>query len=513
MVPNTPQENPVGTTPTESPREARNLEDVGEANRNVLAGERDFKDAREKLQRELDNDMPHVKPLLKDTTRFWVEQLFDKLLSPLDAAYNKYSEAVAIIEKSELSQDYKTTQLRLAYAEYKKELDLSVDNAQAYMTSLKQGHPDLEIESTAALAKDVNQYLTLMTYKGGALQEIFAGFINAPKLSTDGKDKKVLDEAFLKRDETSSNLAFYVLAQAKIGTREEYITYFIGAHPDKAIDFLEKGNRYGCFSANDIRNYFTTISSDQAQSETVKKTAQDKLAKWDSEEKTYTEYYEVQKKATEQTIKSFSVPDAKGGAAKMLTAAGIGKFLAIGCALATGLSNIIANKNNLLHDKAAFFKNPYLLGSIGALFALYQNSKGQSLADFFMPKAERDKLKREEDGRKLVEAQDRYYGWNDKVLGGEMGDAMGEYIASIKAKGVPVEMGISIDEFSEACKKVDEKNGNTKATEAFTKLKEGKTDQDIRQELRTFCVSFDELGISDGKNYKTVMEEIKTQSK
>jgi len=470
--------------------------------------QKEFAKKREDLETSLHNDMPHTKPDIAESTEFWFKQVVDKLEAPLSKALEAYQYELGIIETLNVNPSLKEYQVKAAYQKYTEKIDSLVEIAKASVTSLKEGKPDLDLGGVAQVEKDAGKYLALMSSKGGALRDMFVEFVSVDKLSAD--HKKNLDAAFLGDNKETQDIALLLLSRAKIVVKDAYITHFVETYPQGAVAFLEKCNLYGCLSPDDMKKYFNALVSDKNQDVGAKKAAQEKLEKWDVEGKQYKEAYDAQQEALKKQEASFRTPDARGGAAKMLTAKGIGKFIAYACCITTVVANAVANRNNWKNNKAAFFKNPYLLAGLAGLAALHLNSTGKSFAEITMGKVGRDQLARKEKGRQLIAAQNGFFGWEEE-LGGDIGNVIGLYNQKLKEKKEPVAVGVHLRSFLEECKEYDKKKGNHNTEEAFNKLTKNKTKAQARRELKTFCVLFDDIPITNGEEYKTEVKNIKDQ--
>jgi hypothetical protein len=337
--------------------------------------------------------------------------------------------------------------------------------------------------------------------KGAPLTKMFAEFVELTSLGNmkQGTSKEyveTLEKGIL--DSETAPIAFFVLTMATQKVRDEFTRNFIDNHPDKAVWMLELGSRYGCFTANRMREHFEYCKKKCPE-------AQKELDNFEENKIVFDTRYNAMSKI-KQRVSDLHVRDGRNPALKMLTFGQMARFIGYMASILTMGANLLANRKMIKENPLAIVKNPYILGSAGIWAYLHKTGKGERLKDMFAGKSTRKERKKMNGLSRLKEYADTSDRWSSFLNNGGV-EVMVKYDFHLRNQKTVSGIMAYAPDFLEFCGKNEKQKGTArKPSEIFAGMMESNKDK-TQKELEDFIYVMRELKIENKKNFTDAMEE------
>lgn len=443
--------------------------------------------------------------------RFFLNQVTKTLLKPAETTDKKAKAEIERIENMAVSDDEKIKLLGELKVKTQKEIESEIANSMALLRNFTKD--EYEMITRTALAK-LERYAPILVKmaespKGEPLVKIFATFIELPTLgnlrSGTGKDyAETVEKGVL--DPDTAEITYTMLSFANQKVRDEFTVYFIDKHPGKAMDFLEKGSQYGCYSANKMEAYFMYCEKNlKSSNPKVAEEAAKKVKNFDKDRKSYEIRYKIMAEIKKRA-RNLRTKDAKNPALQMMTFKQGARFVGYLASILTIGANLLANRHLLKDDFLEAMKNPYLWAGVGTFGYLYKTGKEERLKDSLAGKGTRERRKELSKMAKLKSYMDNSAGWGRLFNNGGEEMMIGYENHLAKQKTIVGKMPYTGD-FTDYCKEHETATSDDKKPSViFAKME--KDDKDGTQnELEEIVYIFRDLGIKNKAEFRKKVKE------
>lgn len=234
----------MANDPAQKP-EKKQEDQVAELNPKAVTLEQ-FDVSRKEAKNKVKSEMDKLKSGIKGTVFNWnADNLLDKYLYAIDDKAAVYKEK---------AKGKTLTELTALKTEMDLELKTDVKNIIALLNRMTNTEFYIQKEELARLEVYTATIKFMMkTPEAKPLVDIFSEMMS---IQTVGKYQKVLEKGILSPSIEIAILAMTILGLAKDSVKDEFIKNFIAAHPDRALKVLMFGNKYGTYSAFDVKKYY-----------------------------------------------------------------------------------------------------------------------------------------------------------------------------------------------------------------------------------------------------------------
>lgn len=456
--------------------------------------EKIWREGRRKIRAEIDSKTKKYK---SGSYQFQMGNLQDQLIAPLD---DSYKTAKAKIEETPDEKTDKFTQIK---EDMRKEIDFGYSNAIAFLNEMTREEASATYDAAAKMMIMAPK-LTEMA-RNGKCKELTEMFSEMVVITVVGdKQEKALEKAIL--DEDSADIAFFMLNMMRISAREDFTIKFIKKHPEKTVWLMEEGNKRGCYTPTQMKQFFEIASVQHKDAAST-----EKLKNFQSDEKFYEERYTALENCVNKRSKGLMINDDGNPVLKAFTFEGAARGIGYMSSILTIAANLAANREKYWNEPSLMTQNLYLMGAAGALVYLTASSGEKKVAELFTPKSERERVERLVGLSRMNEMLSLNTRWSEFLEEGGV-EMMSLYEAELKKNPTFIEKIPDVKDLLAFCEKNEEKRGVPPAKRGSRHLAEllKKSPDQAQKDTIKFMEIFESLRIENQKDFRTAKSEAKT---
>ena len=437
----------------------------------------------------------------------------DVFLYDMDAEAKKFKDKAEVLNKKETTSDT-VTELTKLKESMEEDFGKDTGNIIAMLNKMAESEYKITKEGLARVELYIPMMKSLM--KSPLMQplvNIFTEAILVQKLDEKTEIYKVLEQSMLSPNAEMITTASTILRLMRPSAKEDFTKKFIDAHPEEAMKLLLDANRFGTYSAFEMKKYYEYAATtyEKKPGENYQEARKRFLGKIDSFDEDAGEYQmcnKIQEQIRER-VQGLGTGVYGEDASSRLTLPAIGGFLGKVVSWTALVGNGLANRpmimkkykeEGLFPAISSYVKNPYVAGSILALGLLKKN-KGD-----WTPKEKREQKERVKGAKRLVALTEMHSTWGMFLENGGV-DTLTAYAKTLKnADGAKKEP--TIKGFEEFLATNEKKTGIVDPSRKY--LGDNvfkKFEKDETSNLKMYLTLMEEQKIQTQKEFNTKIDE------
>jgi len=465
-------------------------------------------------KRKVAREMQKLKDKTQEKMFSWnYDNAADVFLYDMDDEAKKFKDEAEVLNKKETT-DNTVTELTKLKESMEADFEKDTGNIIAMLNRMAESEYKITKEGLARMELYIPMMQSLM--KSPSMQplvNIFAEAILVQKLDEKTEIYKVLEQSMLSTNAEMITTASTILRLMRPSAKEDFTKKFIDLHPEEAMKLLLEANRFGAYSAFEMKKYYeyaaTTYEKKPGENyQEARKVFLKGIESFDEDAKEYQMCNRIQEQISER-VQGLGTGVYGEDASSRLTLPAIGGFLGKVVSWTALIGNGLANRPMLtktFKEKGffpamlAYGKNPYVAGSILTLGLLKKNKTD------WMSKEKREERERVKGAKRFVALTEMHSTWGMFLENGGA-DTLTAYAKTLKntdgAKKEPTIKG-----FEEFLAENEKKTGIVDPSKKYLGDNVfNKFEKDETSNLKMYLALMEEQKIQNQKEFNTKIDE------